>query len=63
MGMAGSVSKLHPPNFERIHFFMSCKNAEIFVMISQVVSDLAKISVSAPSIPREVLGLTYDYIT
>ena len=55
MGMAGSVSELHPPNSERIHLIMSCKNAEIFVMISQVVSDLAKISVSAPSIPREVL--------
>ena len=50
MGVASSIFELHPPNFERIHFLMSCKNAEIFVMISEVVSDLAKISVSQMSI-------------
>ena len=50
MCVAGSIFELHPPNFVRIHFFMSCKNAEIFVMISQVVPDLAKISVSQTSI-------------
>ena len=51
MGMAGSIFELHPPNVGRIHFFISCENAEIFVMISQMVSDLAKITVSVPFIP------------
>ena len=57
MGVAGSIFELHPPNFVRIHFFMSCKNAEIFVMISQLVPDLAKISVSETSISWDVLAL------
>ena len=52
MGVAGSNFELHPPNFEIIHFFMSCKNAEILVMISQVFSDLAKISESDVHILR-----------
>ena len=51
---------LHPPNLVRIHFLPSCKNAEIFVVISQVVSDLAKISVSVPSISWGVLGLMQE---
>ena len=55
-GAAGSIFEPHPPNFVRIQFFMSCKNAEIFVMISQLVSDLAKISVSETSISWDVLG-------
>ena len=58
MGVAGSIFEPHPPNFVRIQFFMSCKNAEIFVMISQVVPDLAKISVSQTSISRDVLVLS-----
>ena len=63
MGVAGSIFEPHPPNFVRIQFFMSCKNAEIFVMISQLVPDLAKISVSETSISWDVLGLIYtmDY--
>ena len=63
MGVAGSIFELHPPNFVRIHIFMSCKNAEIFVMISQVVSDLAKISVSQTSISETSLNKdTIQYI-
>ena len=50
MGVAGPFFERHPPNLVRIHFLLSCKNAEIFVVISQVVSDLAKISVSVLSI-------------
>ena len=63
MGVAGSIFEPHPPNFVKIHFFMSCKNAEIFVMISQVVPDLAKISVSQTSISWDVLGLFHMYHT
>ena len=59
MGVAGSIFEPHPPNFVRIQFFMSCKNAEIFVMISQLVPDLAKISVSETSISWDVLVLAY----
>ena len=59
MGVAGSIFEPHPPNFVRIHLFMSCKNAKIFVMISQVVPDLAKISVSQMSISSDVLGIGY----
>ena len=62
MGVAGSIFELHPPNFVRIHIFFSCKNAEIFVMISQLVPDLAKISVSETSISWDVLALlTYIF--
>ena len=50
MDLAGPFFELHPLKLVRIHFFRSCKDAKIFVMISQVVSDLAKISVSVPSI-------------
>ena len=59
MGMAGSIFELTHPNFQRIHFFMNCKIAEIFVMISQVVSDIPKISVSQMSISSDVLGIGY----
>ena len=41
----------------RIHFELSCKNAEILVLISSVVTELAKISESVLSISREVLAL------
>ena len=50
MGVAGPFFEPHPSNLVRIRFFLSCKNAEIFVVISLGVSDLAKISVSVPSI-------------
>ena len=50
MGVAGPFFEPHPSNLVRIHYFVSYKNAEIFVMISQIVSELAKISVSVPSI-------------
>ena len=46
----------------RIHFFLGCKNAEIFVMISQVVSDSAKISVSVPSSPWTAVHWETDLI-
>ena len=45
-----------PSNLVRIHFILSCKSAEIFVVIFQLVSNLAKISVSVPSISWGVLG-------
>ena len=50
MGVAGPFFEPHPSNLVRIHFSLSCKNAEIFVVIFQVISNLAKISVSVPSI-------------
>ena len=34
MGMGGLFFEPHPPNLVRIHFFYSCNNAEILVMIS-----------------------------
>ena len=57
MGVAGPIFEPHPSNLVRIRFYLSCKNAEIFVVIFQVVSNLAKISVSVPSISWGVLGL------
>ena len=56
MGIAGSFFELHLPNLVRINFLLSCKNAGTFVVISQVVSDLAKISESVPSIYWGVLA-------
>ena len=56
MEVAGLIFKPHPSNVVRIHFLPSCKNAKRFFMISKVVSDLAKISVSVPSISWGVLG-------
>ena len=50
MGIAGPIFELHPSNLVRIHMFLSCKNAENFVIKSQVVLELAKISVSVLSI-------------
>ena len=34
MGVAGSFFEPHPSNLVRIRFFLSCTNAEIFVVIS-----------------------------
>ena len=45
-GMVGLFFELHPQNFVRIHTLVSCKSAEIFIRISQVVSD--SIWVSGP---------------
>ena len=56
MEEAGLIFKPHPSNLVRIHFLPSCKNAKKFFMISKVVSDLAKISVSVPSISWGVLA-------
>ena len=56
-----SISSLffesNPPNLVRIHFCLCCINAEIFVTISQMVSDLAKSVWSAPSISWDI----FDY--
>ena len=41
MGVAGSFFEPQPSNVVKIHFFLSCKNAEIFVVIFQVVFNLA----------------------
>ena len=57
MGVAGAFFKPWPPDLDRIHFLVSCKNAEVLVMISWVVKELAKISGSVPSISRDVLEL------
>ena len=57
MGVAGPFFEPHPSNLVRFHFFLSCKNAKIFVVIFQLVSNWAKISVSVPSISWGVLGL------
>ena len=43
------IFKLHPPDVVRIYSFSS-KSADIFVMLSQVNYELAKISVSDTSI-------------
>ena len=59
MGVAGLFFEPRPPNLVRIHFELSCKNAEILVIISKVVTELAKISLSVQSISREVLELPY----
>ena len=46
--MVGPIFELHPSNLVRIHIFLSCKNDEKFVTKSQLVLELAKISVSVP---------------
>ena len=45
----------------RIHISLSCKSAENFVIKSQVVLELAKISVSVPSISWGVLAIFMDW--
>ena len=50
MGVAGPFFEPRPSNLVRIHFILSCKSAEIFVVIFQLVFNLAKISVSVLSI-------------
>ena len=57
MGVAGLFFEPRPPNLVRIHFELSCKNAETLVLISSAVVELAKISLSVQSISREVLVL------
>ena len=37
MGVAGPFFEPHPSNLVRIHFFLSCKSAEIFVALPQMV--------------------------
>ena len=56
MGVAGLLFEPHSSNLVWIHYFVKCKSAEFFVMISQIVSELAKISVSVSSISWGVLG-------
>ena len=55
MGVAGPFFEPHPSNLVRINFIFSCINAEIFVVIFQVVSNLAKISVSVLSSVCKIL--------
>ena len=59
VGVAGLFFEPRPPNLVRIHFEVSCKNAEILIMISWVVTKLAKISLSVLSISRDVLALVH----
>ena len=61
MGVAGPFFEPQPSNLVRIHFFLSCKDAEIFAVIFQLVSNLAKICVSVPSISWGVLDLVYPW--
>ena len=49
MDIADLFFEVHPSNLSRINFNCSCKNAEILVMVSQMVSDLAKISIQSSS--------------
>ena len=55
MGVAGLFFEPGPTKLVRIHFELSCKNAEILVKISKVVTELAKISLSVQSIPKQFL--------
>ena len=56
-GVVGPIFELHPSNLVRIHIFLSCKNAKNFVTKSQVVLELAKISVSVyPYLEGSLLG-------
>ena len=56
MGVAGSIFELHPSNLVRIHIFVSCKDAEIFVTIFQMVQISQNQCGSAPSISCDVLA-------
>ena len=56
MGMTGLFFRPHPSNLVRINFELTCKNAEILVMISSAVTELMKIRLSVQSISREVLA-------
>ena len=50
MGVVFSIFEVHPLNLVRINISLSSKNTKIFVVVCQVLSDLAKISVSVFSI-------------
>ena len=58
LGMTGLFFEPPPSNFVRSHILKRCTNGKILVMISPLVSDLPKISVSQPSISWGVLALT-----
>ena len=51
------VFEPHTPKLLRIHSLLSCINDEKISMISHLVSNLAKISVSVPTIPWGVFDL------
>ena len=55
VGMAGPFFESHLLNLVRIHFSLTYKNAEVFVRLSQMACDLAKISVSVLFISLGVL--------
>ena len=57
IAVAETIFKLHPLNSVGILTTQICKDIKTFVKISEVVSDLTKISVSVPSKSWEVLGL------
>ena len=59
MGVAGPIFYPHHSHLVRIHIFLSCKSAEIFVALPQMVLKLAKSVWSAPSISWDVLALAY----
>ena len=61
--MVGPIFELQPSNLVRIPIFLSCKNAENFVTKSQVVLELAKISVSVLSISWGFLDLVFKYLS
>ena len=61
-GVADPIFELCPWNLVRIDIGLCCKRAEIFIRISQMVLDLAKISVSVPSISWGVLDPTHHDI-
>ena len=59
MGVAFSIFELQSLDLMRIDITLSCKNTNIFVMVSQVLSELANISVSVLSISEDILELSY----
>ena len=59
MGLAGLILELGPSNFWIFHSFWSLFYAfdrPLSILIFPIVSEIAKISVSVPSIPEAVLG-------
>ena len=61
MNVAGLRLDTDPSNLIKIEFELRCKNTEISVLISSVVTDLVKISMSVPSISEDVLVESYPF--
>ena len=62
MGIEDSFFKLYLKNLSSVYFYHSCKNAVIFVLISQTVLYLENSALGTPSFSWEVIIKEYNII-